>query len=289
LIPIAYLDSNILIAYFWSHYFGSDSRQTNEIELVEKAFSKEYEIALSTFSMVELYEHFRDYYLLDKTIKRGYGFREFSRVRHDHDLSLTSSEEERLFRGVPGGAVIIPDDMGERVELEDREQFRAVAMVAQDLVEGFCNAFNLMRCFRLNKEDGDAIDDEHYIGTDRFCPVRKREFIRDMKYVVPDIIGVDEPDVALPFFGRDKDRLCFFEVLPRDKVTFDGGRDTPDPFCKFSGEPMGHEGLIEPDNLVDENVFEKNAGVTAPHGSGFVFRDILPLCGNCIADERILH
>jgi predicted nucleic acid-binding protein len=96
LIPLAYLDSNILIAYFWSHYFGSDSRQTNEIKLVEKAFSKEYELALSTFSMVELYEHFRDYYLLDKTIKRGYGFREFSRVRHDHDLTITSSEEERI-------------------------------------------------------------------------------------------------------------------------------------------------------------------------------------------------
>jgi len=98
LIPLAYLDSNILIAYFWSHYYGSDSRQTNEIDLIERAFSKRYEIALTTFSMVELYEHFHDYYLLDKTIKRGYSFREFSRVRHDPDMALTASEEGRINR-----------------------------------------------------------------------------------------------------------------------------------------------------------------------------------------------
>ena len=46
--------------------------------------------------MVELYEHFRDYYLLDKTIKRGYGFREFSRIRNEHDLTLTTTEEKRI-------------------------------------------------------------------------------------------------------------------------------------------------------------------------------------------------
>ena len=92
----AYIDSNILIAYFWSHYFGSDLRKTAEIALIEKAFAKEYELVLSTFSMVELYEHFRDYYLLDKTIKQGYGFREFSRFRNEHDLTLTSTEEMRL-------------------------------------------------------------------------------------------------------------------------------------------------------------------------------------------------
>jgi len=91
----AYLDTNILIAYFWSHYFGSDRRETNEIKLIKQGILKEYELVCSTFSSIEIYQHFRDYYLLDKVIKSGYGYRGFLRMKSHHEV--TETERNRIY------------------------------------------------------------------------------------------------------------------------------------------------------------------------------------------------
>jgi hypothetical protein len=43
--------------------------------------------------------------------------------------------------------------------------------------------------------------------------------------VVLNIIGVDEPDIALPFLCRDKDGFYSFEIFPCNEVAFNGGRN----------------------------------------------------------------
>lgn len=82
----AYLDSNILISYFWSHYFGHDKPQDTNWKLINRAINGEYDVCASTFSTIEIFEHFRDYFLLTKVIKQGHGYREFKRWRGNHVL-----------------------------------------------------------------------------------------------------------------------------------------------------------------------------------------------------------
>ena len=57
--------------------------------------------------------------------------------------------------------------MGECIELEDGEQLGTFAVVAPDLVEGFCNTLFFVSCLGLDKEDRDAVDKEDDILADR--------------------------------------------------------------------------------------------------------------------------
>ncbi len=50
-----------------------------------------FEIFLSEYNLMEIYEHFRDYYLQQNAISDGFGYREFSKVRCNYMLS----EEQR--------------------------------------------------------------------------------------------------------------------------------------------------------------------------------------------------
>jgi len=93
----AYLDTNVLIDYVWSAFFSEEEeKKSPSYTLVNKGSMGEYEILISFYTLMEIYQHFTDYYLQQNAIKDGFGFREFSRVRRnyvlDEDQMKTISE-----------------------------------------------------------------------------------------------------------------------------------------------------------------------------------------------------
>lgn len=84
----AYLDTNVLIENAWERLaFEPPARRTTASRLVELGQDGRFEIVTSTFCIMELYEHFRDWFLMQKVIGSGFGYREFRRERKKHKLS----------------------------------------------------------------------------------------------------------------------------------------------------------------------------------------------------------
>jgi len=84
----AYLDTNILIEYCWLAFFAEERRRKSaSYTLVNKGAMGEYEIFISFYTLLEISQHFTDYYLQQKAIKDGYSFREFLKVRQNYTLT----------------------------------------------------------------------------------------------------------------------------------------------------------------------------------------------------------
>lgn len=84
----AYLDTNVLIEHAWGLHVGAPSTMKNiASRLIELGLDGEFKIYISTFCVMELYEHFRDWYLMQKVIENGFGYREFRRERKRYKLS----------------------------------------------------------------------------------------------------------------------------------------------------------------------------------------------------------
>lgn len=100
-----YLDSNIIIDYCWHTYFAESKnnpvKEKKEIvDLIERGKKGEFEIVLSTYVTIEVFEHFRDYYLLDKCLKSGYGYQEFRRYKQKYHM--TKSEKDLILGMIEG-------------------------------------------------------------------------------------------------------------------------------------------------------------------------------------------
>lgn len=88
----AYLDTNVLIDYIWFAFFSEEKgKKSLSYTLVNKGSMGEYEIFISFYTLMEIHQHFTDYYLQQNAIRDGFGFREFPRVRRDYVL-----EEDQL-------------------------------------------------------------------------------------------------------------------------------------------------------------------------------------------------
>lgn len=84
----AYLDTNILIEYCWIAFFSeTQSRKSPVYNLVDKGAKGEYEIYISFYTLIELWQHFSDYYLWLKALRDGYSYREFPKVREEYVLT----------------------------------------------------------------------------------------------------------------------------------------------------------------------------------------------------------
>jgi hypothetical protein len=84
----AYLDTNVLIDYAWQKLSPGPTNGRKQIQnVMDLGMKGAYEIVISTFCIMELYEHFRDWFLLKKVIANGFGFREFRRERKRYKLS----------------------------------------------------------------------------------------------------------------------------------------------------------------------------------------------------------
>lgn len=84
----AYLDSNILIDYVWSNILTkTPKRKNNSVFNLFNAVDNElFEPVISNFSLMEVARHLKDYFLLLKVIKDGFGYREFSRVKINYSV-----------------------------------------------------------------------------------------------------------------------------------------------------------------------------------------------------------
>jgi predicted nucleic acid-binding protein len=84
----AYLDTNVLIDYAWERTpSASTSRSNLASNLIKLGLEGRFDIYISVFCIMELYEHFRDWFLLQKVIGDGFGYREFRRERKRHRLT----------------------------------------------------------------------------------------------------------------------------------------------------------------------------------------------------------
>lgn len=91
----AYLDTNVLVEYAWERTPSTPSSNKKQASrLIEFGLRGDFDIYISTFCIMELYEHFRDWYLMKKVIADGFGYREFRRERKNH--KLTREEREKL-------------------------------------------------------------------------------------------------------------------------------------------------------------------------------------------------
>jgi predicted nucleic acid-binding protein len=94
----AYLDTNVLIEYAWQRLSPGPSNGRMLIQnIMDLGMNGAFEIVISTFCIMELYEHFRDWFLLKKVIAKGFGYREFRRERKRYKLSM---EEKRFLEGI---------------------------------------------------------------------------------------------------------------------------------------------------------------------------------------------
>ena len=89
----AYIDTNILIDYCWQNYFGEGMSEARSTRLMNRGFEGRFDIHFSTFSLIELSIHFRDWFLLQKVIKGGFSYAEFKRERSKYSLSLEEREK----------------------------------------------------------------------------------------------------------------------------------------------------------------------------------------------------
>ncbi len=85
----AYLDTNVLIENAWGRLADAPSSKKNiASELIKLGLDGRFEISISTFCIMELFEHFRDWFLMKKVIRGGFGYREFRRERKRYKLTI---------------------------------------------------------------------------------------------------------------------------------------------------------------------------------------------------------
>jgi predicted nucleic acid-binding protein len=59
----AYLDTNILISYIWSEFYQkTDRKKPVSHSLINLGAQGKYEIYISEYNLMEIQEHFSDYY-----------------------------------------------------------------------------------------------------------------------------------------------------------------------------------------------------------------------------------
>jgi predicted nucleic acid-binding protein len=90
-----FLDSNIIIDYCWGKYFSDDNKhQGYGFRVFQIGLDGKYSILISNFNLIEVFEHFRDYFKLNRIIKSGFSHREF--IRERSKISITEEEEDQI-------------------------------------------------------------------------------------------------------------------------------------------------------------------------------------------------
>jgi predicted nucleic acid-binding protein len=89
----AYLDTNVLISYIWNEsYQETDREKSDSHKVVNLGAQGNYEIFISEYNLMEIHEHFTDYYLQQNAIRDGFGFREFPKVRREYTLTKEQAQ-----------------------------------------------------------------------------------------------------------------------------------------------------------------------------------------------------
>lgn len=87
-----YVDTNIIIDYCWYTFFSDKrTKQSHSVILVNRGAMGHFNIHISFYTLMELSNHFTQYYLEQKAIKSGYGYPDSFRQRSKFELD----EKER--------------------------------------------------------------------------------------------------------------------------------------------------------------------------------------------------
>lgn len=87
-----YLDTNIFIEYLWRYFFSENaSKNTASCRLIQSGAEGKFEIYFSEFTVMEITQHFIDYFLMQKVISDGYSFREFSKMKKKYEITEDES------------------------------------------------------------------------------------------------------------------------------------------------------------------------------------------------------
>jgi predicted nucleic acid-binding protein len=137
----AYLDTNVLIEYAWERLVKEPpSRRTLANTLWERGLDGDFEIVVSTFCILELFEHFRDWFLMQKVIGDGFGFREFRRERKNHRLS---KKEVEMLESLVADFNSDPNILLVEFDSVPKDFFSRVALLQENGVD-FLDAFHIL-------------------------------------------------------------------------------------------------------------------------------------------------
>lgn len=91
----AYLDTNILIDYiWWSKFANNPIKEKKTVTLLKNVEKGIFNPIISNFSLIEMANHFRDYFLLRYVIEDGYSYRELHGRKINYRLAPT--EEQKI-------------------------------------------------------------------------------------------------------------------------------------------------------------------------------------------------
>ena len=112
----AYIDTNVLISYLWNEFYQEErGKKSISYSLVNKGAMGKFEIYISFYTLMEVHEHFSDYYLQQNVIKDGFGFREFPKERRnyvmDSEQLISVSKMIEILRTSPYLNYIEPETM----------------------------------------------------------------------------------------------------------------------------------------------------------------------------------
>ena len=88
-----YIDTNILIEYiFRTKITENAKRNTASCRLIDKGAEGLFDIYISDYTLMEISQHLTDYFLMLKSIKDGFSYREYRRARKDYTLDDEEAE-----------------------------------------------------------------------------------------------------------------------------------------------------------------------------------------------------
>lgn len=88
----AYIDSDVIINYCWVTFFSQQkSKESKSVLLVNKGAMGQFDMHISFYTLMEVSQHFTQYFLQQKAIKGGYTYQESFRQRYRFDLEETEA------------------------------------------------------------------------------------------------------------------------------------------------------------------------------------------------------
>lgn len=88
-----YFDSCVWIDYMWGLFNDSGKMKTRAIKVISKTQELNTKVVVSTFTSAEIFQHFKDWLLMQKSIEDGFSYREFARVRKNYKLDQHEVEK----------------------------------------------------------------------------------------------------------------------------------------------------------------------------------------------------
>lgn len=88
----AYIDSDVIVNYCWVTFFSQQkSKESKSVLLVNKGAMGQFDMHISFYTLMEVSQHFTQYFLQQKAIKEGYTYQESFRQRYRFDLEETEA------------------------------------------------------------------------------------------------------------------------------------------------------------------------------------------------------